>query len=89
MERWLPDEYLARGGGSKTSPSWNSRGDNDTDLVAIEKEVYGLPLEDMHCSRLADGTIQDSVRLYRVGDGRPFFFRPLIGTELHDNEQSG
>lgn len=41
----------------------------DIDHVAIEKEVGGLPQEDVHCATLAAGTLQEAVRLYLVGDG--------------------
>ncbi len=40
----------------------------DIDHVAIEKEVGGLPEEDMHCATLASGTLQEAVRLYLVGN---------------------
>jgi nitrogen fixation NifU-like protein len=40
----------------------------DIDHVAIEKEVGGLPDEEVHCATLAAGTLQEAVRLYLVGD---------------------
>lgn len=41
----------------------------DIDHMAIEREVGGLPEEDMHCATLAAGTLQEALRLYLVGAG--------------------
>jgi nitrogen fixation protein NifU and related proteins len=43
----------------------------DIDHIAIEREVEGLPEEDMHCATLAAGTLQEAVRIYLVGDDHP------------------
>lgn len=40
----------------------------DVDHVAIEREVGGLPDEEVHCATLAAGTLQEALRLYLVGD---------------------
>jgi NifU-like protein involved in Fe-S cluster formation len=40
----------------------------DIDHTAVEREVGGLPEEDLHCATLAAGTLQEAVRLYLVGD---------------------
>ena len=40
----------------------------DVDHVAIEREVGGLPEEELHCATLASGTLQEAVRLYLVGN---------------------
>ena len=38
----------------------------DIDHVAIEKEVGGLPDEDLHCATLAAATLQEAVKSYFV-----------------------
>lgn len=38
----------------------------DIDHVAIEKEVGGLPEEDLHCATLAAATLQEAVKSYFV-----------------------
>jgi nitrogen fixation protein NifU and related proteins len=39
----------------------------DIDHVAIEKEVGGLPEEELHCATLAAGTLQEALRGYLLG----------------------
>lgn len=38
----------------------------DIDHVAIEKEVGGLPDEDLHCATLAAATLQEAIKSYFV-----------------------
>ncbi|MGB6064655.1 MAG: iron-sulfur cluster assembly scaffold protein [Desulfomonilaceae bacterium] len=45
----------------------------DIDHVAVEREVGGLPEEDLHCATLASGTLQEAIRLYLVGNMRDGF----------------
>jgi len=40
----------------------------DIDHVAIEREVGGLPDEELHCATLAAGTLQEALRCYLVGE---------------------
>jgi nitrogen fixation protein NifU and related proteins len=42
----------------------------DINHLSIEKEVGGLPEEEVHCATLAAGTLQEALRVYLVG-GRP------------------
>lgn len=39
----------------------------DIDHLAIEREVGGLPEEDLHCATLAAGTLQEALKSYLVG----------------------
>jgi len=40
----------------------------DIDHLAIQREVGGLPEEDLHCATLASGTLQEAIRLHLVGN---------------------
>jgi nitrogen fixation NifU-like protein len=40
----------------------------DLDYQAIEREVGGLPEEDVHCATLAAATLQEALKVYLVGN---------------------
>ncbi|MGB9615725.1 MAG: iron-sulfur cluster assembly scaffold protein [Desulfomonilaceae bacterium] len=52
----------------------------DIDYQAIEREVGGLPEEDLHCATLAAGVLQEALRDY--------LFKDKKGTTTHDTALS-
>lgn len=56
----------------------------DIDFAVIEKEVGGLPEEDLHCATLAAATLQEALKNYLVGE-RP---SGTMTTQLGDERET-
>lgn len=61
----------------------------DIDHVAIEREVGGLPDEELHCATLAAGTLQEAVRHYLMGDAQASSAGPKLKMKPSADSESG